>query len=81
MHKRAKKGGLDLEQYNILKREIAEVEYDLKRLRDPLQIHLPANPAGPLYQPKQRDDVSDVDRTNIKSGIKDLIKNVKTKLK
>lgn len=38
MHKRAKKVGLDLERYNIIKEQIYGIEYDLRRLRDPLQV-------------------------------------------
>ncbi|XP_046664646.1 calcium uniporter protein, mitochondrial isoform X1 [Homalodisca vitripennis] len=41
LHKRARKMGLDLEQYNALKDEMARTELDLNRLRDPLQVHLP----------------------------------------
>ncbi|XP_055686110.1 calcium uniporter protein, mitochondrial [Lutzomyia longipalpis] len=44
MHKRAKKQGLDLMTYNQLRREIADVEQDLRRLRDPLHLHVPAVP-------------------------------------
>uniref|UniRef100_A0A7M4ETR6 Calcium uniporter protein n=1 Tax=Crocodylus porosus TaxID=8502 RepID=A0A7M4ETR6_CROPO len=40
-HKGAKKTRFDLEKYNQLKDAIAQAELDLKRLRDPLQIHLP----------------------------------------
>lgn len=40
-HKKAKKLGLDVEQYNSLRDSISRVEGDLRRLRDPLQIHLP----------------------------------------
>lgn len=29
MHKKAKKSGLDLNQYNILKRQVAEIEYGM----------------------------------------------------
>lgn len=38
MHKKAKKIGLDLERYNNIKEQIYAIEYDLKRLRDPLQV-------------------------------------------
>ena len=44
MHKAAKKAGLDLDQYNDVKRQIAEIEFDLSRLRDPLYKSLPATP-------------------------------------
>ncbi|KFO80399.1 hypothetical protein N303_14269, partial [Cuculus canorus] len=40
-HKGAKKTQFDLEKYNQLKDAIAQAELDLKRLRDPLQVHLP----------------------------------------
>lgn len=50
MHKSAKKSGLDLAQYNNLKREIAVIENDIRRLRDPLCLHLPAPPVkSPTY--------------------------------
>lgn len=41
IHKKAKKAGLDIMKYNALKNQICAVEMDLKRLRDPLHIHLP----------------------------------------
>ncbi|KAF4520368.1 hypothetical protein B566_EDAN012873 [Ephemera danica] len=40
-HKKAKKQGLDVHRYNELQDSIARIEADLRRLRDPLQIHLP----------------------------------------
>lgn len=40
-HKGAKRTRFDIEKYNKLKDAIAEAELDLKRLRDPLQLHLP----------------------------------------
>ena len=41
IHKRAKRANFDIDSYNSLKRQIAEVEYDLRRLRDPLNMALP----------------------------------------
>lgn len=41
LYKRAKKKNFDVETYNQLKRQIAEIEYDLRRLRDPLNLQLP----------------------------------------
>lgn len=43
MYKRAKKYKFDIEKYNVLRRDIAEIEHDLRRLRDPLTIQLPPN--------------------------------------
>ncbi|XP_056292003.1 calcium uniporter protein, mitochondrial isoform X2 [Pseudoliparis swirei] len=40
-HKGMKRTRFEVEKYNKLKDDIAEVELDLKRLRDPLQLQLP----------------------------------------
>lgn len=44
MHKNAKKVGVNLDEYNDIKREIAEIEYDLRRLNDPLQKNFSLQP-------------------------------------
>ncbi|XP_061693554.1 calcium uniporter protein, mitochondrial isoform X1 [Syngnathoides biaculeatus] len=41
LHKGVKRTRFDIEKYNKLKEDISEVELDLKRLRDPLQLQLP----------------------------------------
>jgi len=46
LHKRAKKSDFDVAEYNKLRESIAQVESDLRRLRDPLQKNLP------IEQPK-----------------------------
>lgn len=48
LHKRARKVGLDLGRYNALKDNVSQLEDDLRRLRDPLQLHLP-----PHHLPKE----------------------------
>ncbi|CAG0921680.1 unnamed protein product [Notodromas monacha] len=40
-HKYAQKHGLDVESYNALKQRQNEIEAELRRLRDPLQLKLP----------------------------------------
>ncbi|XP_042877898.1 calcium uniporter protein, mitochondrial-like isoform X1 [Penaeus japonicus] len=40
-HKKAKKLGMDVSQYNDLKNQLASLESDLRRLRDPLALNLP----------------------------------------
>lgn len=48
MYKKAQKQGFDIEQYNILRRQLAEVEHDLRRLRDPLYFrYANASTVGP----------------------------------
>ncbi|XP_078055620.1 calcium uniporter protein, mitochondrial [Mustelus asterias] len=46
LHRGAQKTKFDIEKYNQLKDAIAQAELDLKRLRDPLQLHLPIRPVG-----------------------------------
>ncbi|XP_053955071.1 uncharacterized protein LOC128861170 [Anastrepha ludens] len=41
IHKKAKRKRMNIENYNVLKRLIAEAEYDLRRLRDPINLQLP----------------------------------------
>ncbi|XP_078387086.1 calcium uniporter protein, mitochondrial isoform X2 [Cetorhinus maximus] len=45
-HRGARKTKFDIEKYNQLKDAIAQAELDLKRLRDPLQLHLPIRPVS-----------------------------------
>ncbi|XP_076818825.1 calcium uniporter protein, mitochondrial-like [Clavelina lepadiformis] len=43
-HRAANKQDFDIERFNKLCNDIAQTEQDLKRLRDPLQLHLPIDP-------------------------------------
>ncbi|GCB71528.1 calcium uniporter protein, mitochondrial [Scyliorhinus torazame] len=45
-HTAAQKTKFDIEKYNQLKDAIVQAELDLKRLRDPLQLHLPIRPVS-----------------------------------
>ena len=40
-HKLAEKRNLNVNDYNRLRNAITQTEDDLRRLRDPLQLHLP----------------------------------------
>lgn len=51
LHKKAKKLGLDLNQYNQLKDQISKVELDLKKLRNPLRLRLPPTATAPKEAP------------------------------
>lgn len=48
MHRGANRKNLDMKRYNELKDAIAQMDYDLRRLRDPLQLHLPLQYQKPL---------------------------------
>ncbi|KAL7732628.1 hypothetical protein ACLKA6_013558 [Drosophila palustris] len=43
IYKNAKKNEFDVETYNRLKRKTAELEYNLRRLNDPINMQLPAH--------------------------------------
>ncbi|XP_054724285.1 calcium uniporter protein, mitochondrial-like [Uloborus diversus] len=40
-HKHSHKMGMDIKRYNDLRDSVARIEEDLRRLRDPLKLHLP----------------------------------------
>lgn len=85
MHKKAKKQGLDLLQYNALRRQIVEVEEDLRRLRDPLYLHVPAVPKK-IYADNERpiDEAALAaanDQFTAKERLRDVVKGLTEKLK
>ncbi|XP_026985733.1 calcium uniporter protein, mitochondrial isoform X3 [Sagmatias obliquidens] len=59
-HKGAKKSRFDLEKYNQLKDAIAQAEMDLKRLRDPLQVHLPLRQIDDITLEESKESVSTI---------------------
>lgn len=78
MHKKAKKHGLDLIKYNTLRRQIVEVEDDLRRLRDPLYLHVPAAPPKKFLSDK---DAAGLVSSAAEGGAADRIKSVVKGLK
>jgi len=50
LHRRADKHQLDVRRYNELREQLRQTQYDLDRLRDPLQLHLPAEYLDTLTQ-------------------------------
>ena len=53
VHKLANKQSLDLLKYNRLRDAISQTEYDLQRLRDPLQMNLPIQHVIPSHLSKE----------------------------
>lgn len=50
-HKAAKKEDFNVVEYNKLREAVSQAEYDLRRLRDPLQIHIPLQQLEKLKSP------------------------------
>ncbi|KAK9512574.1 hypothetical protein O3M35_000970 [Rhynocoris fuscipes] len=75
LHQRAKKIGLDLDQYNKLKATVVQLERDLKRIRDPLLPYIPPRSRQSKY-PSGLSKTSTFKRTknNIFSFFSSLIK-------
>ncbi|XP_046960247.1 calcium uniporter protein, mitochondrial [Vanessa cardui] len=71
LHKKAKKIGLDIAQYNHLKDEMDKLQKDLARLRDPLHIHLP---------PSNTYKIDDIKRSPL-TKIKDMLEETTKKMK
>lgn len=87
MHKKAKKQGLDLLQYNALRRQIVEIEEDLRRLRDPLYLHVPAAPKKIYAEDGQAFEEKELERISNESGslstdrLKEIVKALQEKVK
>lgn len=81
MHKKAKKHGLDLLQYNTLRRQIVEIENDLRRLRDPLHLHVPAEPKKVYPDDTNANDApSSLIERGTADRLKQVVKGLKEKL-
>ncbi len=62
LHKQANKASLDLLKYNRLRDAISQTEYDLQRLRDPLQMNLPVQSVIPSHLSKEPHPVFDKEK-------------------
>ena len=53
LHRGAQKLNLDLSRYNELRDQLAQVQLDLARLRDPLQLQLPLQQLSRVREEEQ----------------------------
>lgn len=75
VHKRARKSGLDLHAYNQLKDQMASVQTDLARLKDPL---IPPHRAQVLYDPLAGGAVTDAGLwANVRAKLTSLRRDLK----
>ncbi|KAG5888448.1 hypothetical protein JTB14_017180 [Gonioctena quinquepunctata] len=71
MHKKAKKQGINLDQYNMLRQEAAQLQYTLKKLRNPLKLKLPQRQqAAPVIEivPETKAQLSDTISRDVKDA-------------
>lgn len=78
-HKNAKKVGLDVDKYNKIKDQVHKIETDLRRLRDPLALHLPLKTR--LVTQQELDDMIHLDENNSQSIISKAGQRVKQMFK
>lgn len=73
VHKKARKSGLDLHTYNLLKDKMAGVQTDLARLKDPL---IPPHRAQVLYDPLADCNATGMEPTGFWSRLRARIKSL-----
>lgn len=66
-HKRAKKYKFDIRKYNDLKQLQHDLKQDLRRLRDPLQQHLPAHRLAALESEAAKTRLTGLNKTKPKA--------------
>lgn len=59
-HRLAQRKGLDVARYNELKASAYQIEKMLAKLRDPLQVHLPARPIDLPYNTSSRSPLDQI---------------------
>ncbi|XP_073981304.1 mitochondrial calcium uniporter isoform X2 [Rhodnius prolixus] len=74
VHQRAKKIGLDLDHYNKLKATVAQLESDLRRIRDPLLPYIPPSPKPTKVVLITKSTTFSRTKENIFSFLKSIIK-------
>ncbi|XP_026822624.1 calcium uniporter protein, mitochondrial [Rhopalosiphum maidis] len=73
VHKKARKSGLDLHTYNLLKDKMASVQTDLARLKDPL---VPPHRSQVLFDPLANCTATEMEPTGLWSGLRSRIKSL-----
>jgi len=73
VHKKARKSGLDLHTYNLLKDKMANVQTDLARLKDPL---VPPHRSQVLFDPLANCTATEMEPTGLWSGLRSRIKSL-----
>ncbi|XP_025202439.1 calcium uniporter protein, mitochondrial [Melanaphis sacchari] len=73
MHKKARKSGLDLHTYNLLKDKMASVQTDLARLKDPL---VPPHRSQILFDPLANCNATEMEPTGLWPRLRTRIKSL-----
>lgn len=74
VHKKARKSGLDLHTYNQLKDQLASVQTDLARLKDPM---VPPHRAQVLFDPLAGDGTDDVEPAGLWASVRAKLRSLR----
>lgn len=78
VHKKARKSGLDLHMYNQLKDQLAGVQTDLARLKDPM---VPPHRAQVLFDPLADGSALDAEPAGLWSSVRSKLKALRDEMK
>jgi len=78
VHKKARKSGLDLHAYNQLKDQMAGVQTDLARLRDPL---IPPHRAQVLFDPLAGGADADAEPAGLWANVRAKLRSLRHEFK
>lgn len=78
VHKKARKSGLDLYAYNQLKDQMASVQTDLARLKDPL---IPPHRAQVLFDPLAGGSDTDAEPVGLWANVRAKLRSLRHELK